>query len=269
MWKKSLTTLLLLFFMLAGQAQLDRYKYIVVPLQFEGFKKVNQYRSSTLIKLLFSREGFNAVYDNEIPVEMATKPCLGLKVRIVDTSTLLRTKVKLALEDCYGQVVYETPEGGSKIKDYELAYRAAIEDAFTHVEEMEYAYQPSEETEAELAVPPASSTDPEADSPPAAEALPAEVVVTTVPAPAPEKTVEPEAGAETELWYAQPTENGYQLVDSTPRVRMKLVKTSQEDTYIAMVEGTPKGTVFKREGQWWHEFYEDGTSRVQKLRIKF
>ncbi len=269
MWKKSLTVLLLLFFMQAGQAQLDRYKYIVVPLQFEGFKKVNQYRSSTLIKLLFTREGFNAVYDNEIPVELATRPCLGLKVRIVDTSTLLRTKVKLALEDCYGQVVYETPEGASKIKDYEPAYRAAIEGAFSHFEEVEYSYQPSEEADTEMAVPAVSAARPEAEIPPASEALPAEVVVSPVPAAVPEKAGEETAMAEPELWYAQPTENGYQLVDSAPKVRMKLVNTSQEDTYIAVVDGTPRGTVFKREGQWWHEYYEDGTSRMQKLRIKF
>jgi hypothetical protein len=74
---------------------------------------------------------------------------------------------------------------------------------------------------------------------------------------------------EAEVWYAQPIENGYQLVDSSPSIRMKLVSTAQEDTFIAMVDDAPMGMVYKKDGSWWHEFYQDGKATLRKLQIRF
>ncbi len=267
-FKKSLTALFILFFVQLSHAQLDRYKYIVVPLQFEGFKNQNQYRTSTLIKLLFSREGFNVVYDDKLPADLATKPCSGLKVRLVDVSSLLATRVKLALEDCYGQVVFETPEGKSKIKEYEPAYREAIEQAFDVLVGTGYSYNPSAAAAVDPSAPPPTRAErllnPPApkEEPPVLEAAAAVAAV--------EKEVEAETDAtEPELWYAQPIDNGFQLVDSSPKVQMKLVSTTQPDTFIAMVGETPKGMVYKKEGQWWHEYYEEGKVQLRELRIKF
>jgi len=265
-WKKSLTSLLIILFVQLGHAQLDRYKYIVVPLQFEGFKKENQFRTSTLIKYLFTQEGFNVVYDDQIPSDLATKPCSGLKVRIVDNSSLFLTKIKLALEDCYGQVVFETPEGTSKLKEFEPAYREAIEGAFAILVGTGYAYNPSE-APAEDGPPPTQAE--RLLNPPAGKAEPAavEAAAATV---AVEKATTAENNAEaSEIWYAQPVDNGFQLVDSSPKVQMKLVKTTQENTYIAMVDDAPMGMVYQKEGQWWHEYYEEGKVQLRKLRIKF
>jgi hypothetical protein len=78
-----------------------------------------------------------------------------------------------------------------------------------------------------------------------------------------------ESAQEPETWYAQPIENGYQLVDSTPRIRMKLMNTSRSDTYIALVDGQARGSVFLSDGVWVHEYYEGGTLHRQALRIKF
>lgn len=266
-WKKTLTALFVLLFIQQGHSQLDRYKYIVVPLQFEGFNKVNQFRTSTLVKMLFTREGYTVIYDNKIPPELATKPCLGLRVRLVDNSSLFQTKIKLALEDCYGQIVFETPEGSSKLKEYEPAYREAIEGAFSVLVGTGHAYTPSETPTQGPVRPPTQAErllhpEPSKADPAAAEAA--------VAAGAVEKAMATEQDAEApELWYAQPVDNGFQLVDSTPSVRMKLVKTTQENTFIAMVDGAPKGMVYRKEGQWWHEFYEEGKVQVRKLRIKF
>ncbi|MEJ2163534.1 MAG: hypothetical protein P8X60_09565 [Robiginitalea sp.] len=268
MMRKLLLFLLLSFIFHVGQAQLDRYKYIVVPLQFDGFKQVNQFRTSTQIKQLFTQNGFTTIYDNEIPPELAAKPCQGLRVVLIDNSSLLATKVKLGLQDCYGQVVYETLEGKSKVKDYELAYREAITDAFVVIPALGYSYSPGE-TETGGAVAAAGTMSPIESS--------ESQMTDTAPAVSPEKAaitaaVVPEVVAEkeaSELWYAQPIENGYQLVDSTPTVRMKLLTTSQKDTYIAMVAGAPNGMVYRKDGAWWHEFYEDGKASLQKLNLKF
>jgi hypothetical protein len=263
--KKTLTFLLLILLVQLGHAQLDRYKYIVVPMQFEGFKKVNQFRTSTLVKYLFTREGFNVVYDDKIPADLASRPCSALKVRLVDDSSLFLTKIKIALEDCYGQVVFETPEGKSKIKEYEPAYREAIEGAFDVLVGTGYSYNPSEKEPAEGPVAPPTQAERLLDPPPV-EKEPAAVTAAAA-AVAAEKVVEETEAAE--LWYAQAVDNGFQLVDSSPKVQMKLVKTTQEDTYIAMVDDAPMGMVYKKEGQWWHEYYEEGKVRLRKLRIKF
>ena len=75
--------------------------------------------------------------------------------------------------------------------------------------------------------------------------------------------------AEPETWYAQPLADGFQLVDSTPKIRMKLLNTSRKDTYIALVDGQAQGTVFLSDGAWVHEYFEGGAMHRQILRIKF
>jgi hypothetical protein len=261
--------ILLLFFSMiavAGNAQLDRYKYVVVPTQFDGFKNVNQFRTSTLIKHLFTQNGFTAVYDDKITPELASKPCQGLRADMVDTSSLLSTKVKLVLKDCYGQVVFETIEGKSKQKDFELAYREAITEAFVVIQALGYSYTPGDSV--------ATSKEVASDekSPIGEESTALTETAEIAPAVAATAGVTPEVITETqaaERWYAQPTDNGYQLVDSEPRVRMNLLETSQKDTFIAMVEGAPMGMVYKKDGDWWHEFYEDGKAILRKLDLTF
>ncbi len=68
--------------------------------------------------------------------------------------------------------------------------------------------------------------------------------------------------------YAQELPNGYQLVDSTPKIRMKIEKTSMPDYYLAKVDDT-SGTVFKKNGTWFFEYYADGELVSEELDIKF
>jgi hypothetical protein len=267
-WKKSLIALFIFLFVQPGHAQLDRYKYIVVPLQFEGFKKENQFRTSTLIKFLFSREGYNVIYDDKLPSDLASKPCSGLKVRLVDNSSLLATRVKLALEDCYGQIVFETPEGKSKEKEYELAYQEAIEGAFDVLVGTGYSYNPVVAADDEGPPPPPTQAQRLLNPPPGKAEPAAAAGVATAVAAEKAATVEMDAEAP-ELWYAQAVENGFQLVDSSPKVRMTLVKTTQENTFIAMVDDAPMGMVYQKEGQWWHEYYQEGKVQLRRLRLKF
>jgi hypothetical protein len=50
---------------------------------------------------------------------------------------------------------------------------------------------------------------------------------------------------------------------------MRLVTTTQENTFIAMVDEAPMGMVYMKDGQWWHEFYEKGKVQSRRLNIKF
>ena len=263
---KSVLSLCFFFLMnLSLQAQLDSYKYIIIPKKFDGFKYENQFRTSTQIKFLFSQNGYTAIYEDQIPTDLAQDPCKAVRVLLIDDSSLLATKIRLGLQDCNGVVVYESEEGKSKSKEYELAYREAINGAFHDLKELPYSYIPPEAVMESLAA--------QKDMPPA-QAASSDITDNTGSANAQEAAisgtaVQLETSAGEEIWYAQATDNGYQLVDSTPKIRMKLVKTAQKDTFIATVDGQSMGMVYKKDGEWWHEFFKDGKTEVRPLKLKF
>jgi len=74
--------------------------------------------------------------------------------------------------------------------------------------------------------------------------------------------------SELPLLYAQPIENGYQLVDATPKLVLKIFKTSQPDYFTAVSE-SKNGVVFKKEGVWCFEYYENNVLKSEKMNIKF
>ncbi len=277
---KSVLSLCFFFLMnLSLQAQLDSYKYIVVPKKFDGFKYENQFRTSTQIKFLFSQNGYKAIYEDQIPTDLAQDPCKAVRVLLIDDSSLLATKVRLGLQDCNGVVVYESEEGKSKSKEYEIAYREAINGAFHDLEELPYSYIPPEAVmkslEAQKDVTPTQAESSDLTDTKSSAAMEAVSSDASAVNPAMKEAaisgtaVQIETSAGEEIWYAQATDNGYQLVDSTPKIRMKLVKTAQKDTFIATVDDQAMGMVYKKDGQWWHEFFKDGKTEVRPLKLKF
>lgn len=272
------TALLILMFGVNASAQLNEYKYIVVPKRFEAFKSVNQHNTSVLVKYLLSQEGFNVVYDDAQPMELRTDPCLGVYTKLNNTSSLLATKVIIDLVDCENQLVYTSQEGKSKKKDYKEAYAEAIDEAMWSFRGLDYEYYPSrkdEETTKAVMISPAEETvetvetveteeaedlTPSEDVQPVADSSVEEISETN------ESVSTSTSG--TDVWYAQELDWGYQLVDSTPKVRMKLYKTSLSDVYLAESEGK-KGVVYQKEGEWWFEFVEGDVKQQTNLTIRF
>ena len=277
---KSVLSLCFFFLMnLSLQAQLDSYKYIVVPKKFDGFKYENQFRTSTQIKFLFSQNGYKAIYEDQIPTDLAQDPCKAVRVLLIDDSSLLATKVRLGLQDCNGVVVYESEEGKSKSKEYEIAYREAINGAFHDLEELPYSYIPPEAVmkslEAQKDVTPTQAESSDITDTKSSAAMEAVSSDASAVNPAMKEAaisgtaVQIETSTGEEIWYAQATDNGYQLVDSTPKIRMKLVKTAQKDTFIATVDDQSMGMVYKKDGQWWHEYFKDGKTEGRPLNLTF
>src|SRR5690554_2545807 len=112
-----------------SQAELNNYKYIIVPTKFDAFKLENQYQTSTLIKYLLVENGFNAVYDNALPPDLLVDRCLGLLLGLTDDSSMFTTKVALTLKDCFSKEIYRTKDGSSKEKEYRIAYSEAIKES--------------------------------------------------------------------------------------------------------------------------------------------
>ena len=71
-----------------------------------------------------------------------------------------------------------------------------------------------------------------------------------------------------DVLYAQANANGYQLIDTSPKKVMTLLRTSQPDNFIAD-DGTSHGVVFKKNGEWFFEHYKDDKLVSLKLNIKF
>jgi hypothetical protein len=70
------------------------------------------------------------------------------------------------------------------------------------------------------------------------------------------------------LLYAQPTENGYQLIDKTPKVVMKLLKTSRQDSFIAIKDGV-QGSLNAKDNGWYFEYYQNDKLVSEKISVKF
>lgn len=290
--KKIIFTLLFLGMCFGSiQAQLNDYKYIVVPKKFDDFKRENQYLTSTLVKHLFAEKGFNAIYDDALPDELNNDRCLGLTAQIKDESTMFLTKATIVLLDCQSQEVFLTQQGTSKEKEFRLSYGNAIRDAFRSFDEISYSYAPSaaEMPSEKVTVsfkddvkqlPEVKTVENENKEEVAAKVMEEgkvaenktipEVVVAEVAAPEPQvkKESEPRAPDNNDILYAQEIPNGFQLVDSAPKVRLKIYKTSLARVYLSENE-KGNGLVYEKNGQWLLEYYDGYNLKLEKLNIKF
>ena len=68
--------------------------------------------------------------------------------------------------------------------------------------------------------------------------------------------------------FAQPTTNGFQVVNNEPKVILRLFNTSQKNVFIAERE-TIKGVVILKNGQWFFEYYENAKLVSESWNLKF
>lgn len=260
--KRNVIIIIALLFttVMLSQKSLNEYKYIVVPIKYDFLKSADKYQLNTLTRYLFKKEGFVVYYNDEpFPAEYVNNTCLGLKADVESGSGMFLTKLKIKLTNCANEIVFISEEGKSRAKDYKKAYHEAIRNAFKSVSALNYQYQPKEEKIAE------SPKQQEVIVPVAAKKENA--VKRTMPKVQETKKVNSDAIGDMVL-YAQPIENGYQLVDTTPQVIMKILKTSIPDVYL-VENGFFNGMVQKQDGEWYLEAKEQGKVIKQKLNIKF
>ena len=221
----------------AQSSDINDYKYVVIPEKFEFLKEKNEYNLNTLTKMIFEKKGFEVYYTNdELPFEAKMDKCKVLYGDLINNSGLLSTTMTLVLNDCNGKAVFTSLEGKSKEKEFRRAYYEALREASRSVEAMIYKYKSGTVTEAGT-----SSSDTQTET-------------TT-------------QNRDNQL-YARKTANGYELLDKTQKVVLKMFKTSQPNSYSAQMEGV-NGVVFKKDGEWIFEYYLNDKMVTQKLNIKF
>lgn len=248
--------------------ELNKYKYVVIPYKFEFSSKHDLYRVNTLVRHLFKKEGFEVLYDNEqLPKDLIADRCLALFADINNKSNIFTMKMAIVLRDCSNQIIMETPFGRSKIKAYEKGYNQALRRAFVDIEAKNYTYEPQEKV-VEVQPPPPPVTVKEMPKK-VVESKVEEVVAMeeTVTETATEKPmVKTITKTANTVLYAQPIENGYQLVDSTPKVVMILLKTGVPNVYL--VKGQD-ATVYKENGKWILSKSSGNGNKKSALNIKF
>ena len=129
-----------------SQKNLNDYKYVVVPLQFDFVKGKDKYRVNSLTRHLFNSNGFIAVFDEEeLPKDLFNNRCLAMYADVLKAKGLFSTKLQIELKDCYGNQIFLSSFGKTKEKDFKKAYPIAIRDAFESVKFLNYKYNPDSE----------------------------------------------------------------------------------------------------------------------------
>lgn len=267
-----------------AQSDLNGYKYIIIPEKYSFQRFDDQYQLNSLTEFLFNKEGFTTLVDGKRPNDLYDNPCLGVTVDLLNNSSMFNTKVVLKLVDCKDVVVYTSEEGGSKLKEYKRGYHEAIRKAFQSFKALDHNYDSS----LAVSVKPIDeekNTESIIESQPNAEKVaPVEKQMENIEAVVEEEAVDNSEMSNVNLsnnaqeipaiiedntknvLYAQKISNGFQLVDGTPKVIYKLLKTSKDNVYL--LEGK-SGIMYKSEGKWFAEYYKSGVLTIEELTIKF
>jgi hypothetical protein len=253
---------------IAGRSQntINNYKYVLVPHRYDFLKSDDQYGLNSTSKSFLEQKGFTVFFSTDnLPPSLAANKCAALVASVTERKAFFSTNLTVTLKDCTGNVVWKSKEGASREKEFFVAYDQALRDAFVSLNAVPYKYdstlvaqspaQPQQPATTQPATTSATTTTP-------ATAAPATVIpATTTPAT-------PATVADVSTLYAQPIPNGYQLVDTSPKKVLTLLKTSLPDHFLAQSTET-NGIVFKKDGQWHFEYYKDDKLMSQKLDIKF
>lgn len=243
---KNIIVFLLTFMSLQLVAQdINQYEFVMVPTKFDFQSSENEYRLNTLLKYRIEEYGFKAFYTSDQLSTGYQDRCKYLYVNVLDKSGMLSTKLQIVFKDCNNTVVFESSVGTSKEKLRKIAYNEALEEALQSVKQLNYKFM-GNKTE---------NNTPE---------------VTTIVAHS-SKTVTNDmklSDATPEMLFAQPILNGFQLVDSAPKVVLNMFKTSDPDFFIAHSD-SKKGILFKKNEIWTFEYYLNDKLIAEKLNIKF
>lgn len=233
----------LLFFLLLTSVSfsqnLNNYKYAIVASRFEFQKDKDQFRLNTLSKLFMEKYGFETYFDTDVlPANLANNNCNKVFLSVETNNNFSTTKVKVILKDCKNTVIATSQEGSSKEKNLKVAYDQAFREAFSKFPQVINHKYNGKET-------PTYSVEKEI------------IVTNDVP-----------TSVENSFLYAQSINTGYQLINSEPKVVMKIFKTSVKDFYIA-TKGTTQGVLFSRNNEWFFEFYQNDKLFSEKISVKF
>jgi hypothetical protein len=258
-----------------SQENINDYKYVIIPNQYSFVSSPDQYQLNSLTKFLFDKYGYTAfLQSEELPQDLRNNRCLALYVDVKKLSAFLKTKLQIELKNCDGVLVSLSKEGETREKEYSKAYNLALRDAFETYQSFNYKYKPSDKNLAKESTS-VVNTNNEAEIERLQEELKllkeekniVEVVISEEKLKKVEPIIHEVKVKEDKLsFYAQATNNGFQVVDNTPKVVMILLKTSKENTFIVKGENA---IVYEEDGFWYISKNDGVKVSVERLDIKF
>lgn len=262
-----------------SQESINNYKYVVIPTKYDFLKSEDQYQVNSLTKFLFNKYGFTAFMDNEqFSEDLNNNRCLALYADVVEHNAFMKTKLQIDLKDCNNKLIQSSKIGETREKEYTKAYNLALRDAFETFQFSNYNYQPSQEILAKSSPKvEVASSDEKAEIERLKKELetlkeeqkPTEVVsektMTPIETKNSDSKVQTSKGELSTTLYAQPIDNGFQLVDSTPKVVMILYSTGVEGVFSVK---DSKALVYKKEGVWMYS-KEGNILEGEPINLKF
>jgi hypothetical protein len=264
------TRILLLILFIASYSfsqSINDYKGVIIPMKYDFLKTENQYRLQTITKINLQKAGFQAFYATEaIPSEI-TDRCSLLYVDVKKENAFLVTKLYVVFKDCYGAEVFKSAIGKSREKEFETSYSEALNEAFLSVYALQYKYNGNTNFSPKTGI---TTQSVPAVAAPAVSTIPPVAVVAVPVVAASVLKNEPiiSENKSAGLLYAQPTSYGYQLIDSEPKVVMKVYKTSNPASYMA-TKGSVQGVLVSKDNHWFFEYYQNDKFISEKIDVKF
>lgn len=244
--KKYIVLLLVLVSSLGFSQTINDYKYAIVPLKFSFLKEKDQYRLNTLTKLLMEKYGFVTFFDTDIlPVEVAENNCNKVFVDVQSKGNMFKTKIYVVLKDCKNTILFTSVEGKSQEKEYQISYNQALREAFNSLYSLGYKYNGNSNFNSNSNVNVKESSNLK-DS----------------------NLNEANINVNDLVLFAQPIENGFQLIDATPKVIMKIYKTSSPICFIA-IKARIQGVLISKENGWFFEYFNNSKLVSDKVEVKF
>lgn len=281
----------------------NNYKYIIVPLKYDLFNEEDKYQINSLTQFLFNKYGYTALLETDtFPDDLMNNRCLALTADVVKAKGgILNTKVQINLLDCKRKLIAASRVGKTKEKEYKVAYNLALRDAFETFQFNKYTYKPnaivgqlSSNNNSTKATDETSQAQEEIErlKQEVAELKQEKLVEKNVivgeikgvskeekevkknvivgEIKSPSKTENKEntevIKGDTKMLYAQPIENGFQVVDQTPKVVMILLETPKENTFIVKDQNA---IVYKEDGFWYLSKNDGKSTSIETLNIKF
>lgn len=244
--KKYIILLVVLASSLGFSQTISDYKYAIVPSKFTFLKEKDQYRLNTLTKMLMEKYGFVTFFDTDIlPAEVAESNCNKVYVEVLNNGNMFKTKISFVLKDCKNLVLFTSVEGKSQEKEYQISYNQALREAFNSFDKMGYKYSGNSNGNFNSYV----NTNENSN-----------VKVSNL--------IDDNIKANDLVLFAQPIENGFQLIDATPKVIMKIYKTSSPICFIAN-KNNIQGVLILKDNEWFFEYIINSKLVSEKVDVKF
>ena len=258
-----------------AQKNLNDYKYVIVPTKYDFLDEDDKYRLNALTKFLFKKHNFNALMANQpFPEDLQNDNCLALRTNVIEHKGFMKTKLEIELRDCSNELVFKTKIGQTREKEYKKAYNLALRNAFESFQGVTYKYSgktiETKEVKPELKV---ENIEVEPIKKmkrikPKKQAKLTNINRISKQTEFKEPNIKEGKIAKTSknVLYAQATDNGFQIVDNTPKVVMVLLESGKSNTYL--VKGKD-AVVYKEDGFWYISEYINGKLNTNRVSIKF